>query len=165
MGWNYLSIPKPTRFHRWSMGINKWFYATLYNGCSNLSMLELKLNHVKKRSPGGKDITRMVERSRLSWSWPPKLPGTWLGQTGVYASNISLESCWCVATQWAKASANILVSFFRKCPVSAPAGWPSFLSFCLQCVRKYVLAESAKPLLPANVNGFMQNWTMDETQM
>ena len=51
MGWNYLSIPKLQRLHRWSLGMDKWFHSTLYNGCNYLSMLGLKLNHVSKRGP------------------------------------------------------------------------------------------------------------------
>ena len=46
VGWNYLSIPKLQRLHRWSLGMDKWFHRTLYNGCNNLSMLGLKLIHV-----------------------------------------------------------------------------------------------------------------------
>ena len=34
MGWNYLSMPKLQRLHRWSLGIDKQFHPTLYNGCS-----------------------------------------------------------------------------------------------------------------------------------
>ena len=49
MGWNYLSIPKLQRCNRWSLGMDKWFHTTLYNGCNYLSMLGLKLNHVSKR--------------------------------------------------------------------------------------------------------------------
>ena len=49
MGWNYLSIPKLQRLHRWSLGMDKYFHPTHYNGCDYLSMLGLKLNHVSKR--------------------------------------------------------------------------------------------------------------------
>ena len=49
MEWNYLSIPKLQRLHRWSLGMDKWFHPILYNGCNYLSMLGLKLNHVSKR--------------------------------------------------------------------------------------------------------------------
>ena len=49
MGWNYLSIPKLQRLHRWSLGMDKYFHPTHYNGCNYLSMLGLKLNHVSKR--------------------------------------------------------------------------------------------------------------------
>ena len=50
MGWNYWSIPKLQRLHRWSLGMDKWFHPTFYNECNYLSMLGLKLNHVSKRS-------------------------------------------------------------------------------------------------------------------
>ena len=49
MGWNYLSIPKLQRLHRWSLGMHKLFHPTHYNGCNYLSMLGLKLIHVSKR--------------------------------------------------------------------------------------------------------------------
>ena len=39
MGWNYLSIPKPQRSHRWSLGMDKYVHPTHYNGCNYLSML------------------------------------------------------------------------------------------------------------------------------
>ena len=42
MGWNYLSIAKLQRLHRWSLGMDKWFHPTLYNECNYLSMLGLK---------------------------------------------------------------------------------------------------------------------------
>ena len=35
----------------WSLGTDKLFYATLYNGYNYLSMLGLELNHVSKRGP------------------------------------------------------------------------------------------------------------------
>ena len=43
MGWNYLSIPKLQRCNRWSLGMDKLFHSTLYNGCDYISMLGLKL--------------------------------------------------------------------------------------------------------------------------
>ena len=49
MGWNYLSIPKLQRLHRWSLGMDKQFHPIHYNVCNYLSMLGLKLNHVSKR--------------------------------------------------------------------------------------------------------------------
>ena len=30
MGWNYFSIPKFQRLHRWSLGMEKWFHPTFY---------------------------------------------------------------------------------------------------------------------------------------
>ena len=48
MGWNYLSIPKLQRLHRWSLGMDKQFHPTLSDGCNYLSMLEFKLNDVSK---------------------------------------------------------------------------------------------------------------------
>ena len=51
MGWNYLSISKLQRLHCWSLGMDKLFHPTVYNGCNYLSMLGLKLNQVSKRGP------------------------------------------------------------------------------------------------------------------
>ena len=44
----YLSIPKLQRCNRWRLGREMWFHPILYNGCSYLSMLGLKLIHVSK---------------------------------------------------------------------------------------------------------------------
>ena len=41
MGWNYLSIPKLQRLHRWSLGKDKQFHSTLYYGYNYLSMAGL----------------------------------------------------------------------------------------------------------------------------
>ena len=49
MRWNSLSIPKLQRLHRWSLGIDKAFHPTLYNGCNYLFMLGLKVIHISKR--------------------------------------------------------------------------------------------------------------------
>ena len=65
MGWNYLSIPKLQRLHRWSLEMDKQFHPTHYNGCNYLSMLGLKLNHVSKRGP------RLVMNHR-EWRRPRK---------------------------------------------------------------------------------------------
>ena len=51
MGWKYLSISKLQRLHRWSLGMDKQFHPTIYNGCNYLSMPGLKFNHVSKRGP------------------------------------------------------------------------------------------------------------------
>ena len=48
---NYLSIPKPQRFNRWSLGMDMWFHPTLYIGCDYLSLRGLRSNHVSKRGP------------------------------------------------------------------------------------------------------------------
>ena len=47
-GMNHLPIQP---LHRWSLGMDKWFLLTFYNGCDYLSMLGLKLIHVRKRAP------------------------------------------------------------------------------------------------------------------
>ena len=49
MWWNYLSILKLQRLHRWSLWIHKQSHHKLYNECNYLSMLGLKLIHVFKR--------------------------------------------------------------------------------------------------------------------
>ena len=48
MGWNYLSLPKLQRFHRWSLVMAKYFHPTFYNGCNYLYMLGLKSIHFSK---------------------------------------------------------------------------------------------------------------------
>ena len=50
--WNYLSIPKLQRLHRWCYEMDKSFHPTLYWSCDNLSMLGFKLIHVTKGVPG-----------------------------------------------------------------------------------------------------------------
>ena len=47
MWWNYLSIPKLQRLHRWSLWMDKLFHPTLYNGCNYLSMMEWRYNKKK----------------------------------------------------------------------------------------------------------------------
>ena len=51
MGWNYLYIRKLQWLYCWSLGMDKEFHPTLYNGCNYLSMLGLKLNLISKRRP------------------------------------------------------------------------------------------------------------------
>ena len=53
MGWNYISIPKLQRLHRWCLEMGKWFHPTTYNWCYYLCMPGLKLNHVSKRGSRG----------------------------------------------------------------------------------------------------------------
>ena len=57
MGWNCVSISKLQRLHLWSLGRDKSLHPTLYNGCTYLSVLGLKLIHVSKMGPwsGHKD--------------------------------------------------------------------------------------------------------------
>ena len=63
MRWNYLSIPKLQRFHRWILGMDK-----LYNGCNYFSMLGLKLNHVSKRGHWSQCCTYFLQRlSGYQW--------------------------------------------------------------------------------------------------
>ena len=45
MGWNYLSIPKLQRCNRWSLGMDKQFHPTVYNGCNYLSLGPWKCLH------------------------------------------------------------------------------------------------------------------------
>ena len=51
MGWNYWHIPDLQRCNRWSLGMDKQFQFTLYNGCGYLSILGLKLYPDSKRGP------------------------------------------------------------------------------------------------------------------
>ena len=93
MGWNYLSIPKLQRCSRWSLGMDKWFHPTLYNGCNYLSILCLKLNHVSKRNPRcpGKVMT-----AKLSMFPFGKINNHWFRQWLVAWSAPShyLNQCW-----------------------------------------------------------------------
>ena len=65
MGWNYLSIPKLQRLHRWSLGMDKYFHLTLYRACDYLCMLGLKLNHVSKRGHCLSSCQTFVLESRV----------------------------------------------------------------------------------------------------
>ena len=75
MQWNYLSIPKLQRLHRWSLGRDKKFHPTLYQVCEYLSMLGLKLIHVSKRGQWSyasslQDLgTSEGESYHLLWLW------------------------------------------------------------------------------------------------
>ena len=51
MRWNYLSIPKLQQCNRWSLGIDKLFYPTLYWTYVYSSMPGLMLIHVSKMWP------------------------------------------------------------------------------------------------------------------
>ena len=48
VGWNYLSILKLQRLHRWSLGMDEKFHPTLYDGCIYLFMVGLKLIYINK---------------------------------------------------------------------------------------------------------------------
>ena len=63
--WNYLSIPKLQRCNRWTLGMDKQFRHTHYNGCNYLSMLGLKLIHVSKRGYWSSDLT--IDKSSLNF--------------------------------------------------------------------------------------------------
>ena len=45
-------IPERQRCSRWSLGMDKWFYPTLYLACHILSMLGSNLIRVSKDAPG-----------------------------------------------------------------------------------------------------------------
>ena len=47
----FIHEPKLYQLHHWSLGMDKLFHLTLYNGCNYLSMLGLKLNHTSKMGP------------------------------------------------------------------------------------------------------------------
>ena len=51
MGWNYLSIPKHQRYRHWNLGMDKYFYPTLYWTCDHFSILESKLIHNGENGP------------------------------------------------------------------------------------------------------------------
>ena len=59
------TVEKHQRLHNWSLGIDKQFHLRLYNGCYNLTMLGLKLNHVNKGGPwdrSGKPCANILTR-------------------------------------------------------------------------------------------------------
>ena len=60
MGWNYLSISKLQRLHRWNLAVDRSFHHTIDSGCNYFSKLGLKLIHVSKRHPW-----KLQETSRL----------------------------------------------------------------------------------------------------
>ena len=64
--WNYLSIPKLQRLHRWSLGMEKWFHPTLYRACDYLSILELYLVHVCRSGPWYQIVLITVLKTRSS---------------------------------------------------------------------------------------------------
>ena len=47
-----LSLWALVKLHCWSLGMDKWFHPTLYNGCNYLSIQGLYLIHVGKRAQG-----------------------------------------------------------------------------------------------------------------
>ena len=71
MGWNYFSIPKLQRLHRWSLGMDKWFHPTHYDGCNYLSMLGLKL--VKAAPDAGTSVRKPNRYSNESSAEYPTL--------------------------------------------------------------------------------------------
>ena len=74
MVWNNLSIPKLQRCNRWSLGMDKLFHTTVYNGCNYLSMLGLKLNHVSKS--GQRDETVGHDKYWFSVKFLPHTAGS-----------------------------------------------------------------------------------------
>ena len=71
MRWNYLSIPKLQRLHRWSLWIDKEFHSIFFWVCDYLSMMGLKFNHVSKRGPPGNKsqiTTKKARRVHNSWN-------------------------------------------------------------------------------------------------
>ena len=51
VGWNYLSILKRQRLHRWGLLMDNSFHLTLYNECNYLFMRGLKLMHFNEMGP------------------------------------------------------------------------------------------------------------------
>ena len=51
--WDEITYPFPNikGCNHWSLGMDKLFHRTIYNGCIFLSMLGLKLTHVSERGP------------------------------------------------------------------------------------------------------------------
>ena len=94
MGWNYLSIPKLQRCNRWSLGMDKIFYPTLYWACNYLSMLGLKLNHVSKR--GHRGVLVCANYPEATFQIMYRIPlGTYLEWSAPYLHNnaLSVDCC------------------------------------------------------------------------
>ena len=68
MEWIYLSIPKFQRLHCWSLGVEKSFHPTLYNGYNYLSMLRLKLIHVSKKGASALSVGCFHQYRRITVS-------------------------------------------------------------------------------------------------
>ena len=90
MGWNYLSIPKLQRLHRWSLGMDKKSHPLLYWACDYLSMLVLKLNHISKSGPRWHASVYLCSSglSQRHWSWPKSQALQW-GHMSVKISQIA----------------------------------------------------------------------------
>ena len=105
MGLNYLSIPKLQRLHRWSLGLDKYFHPALYDGCNYLSILELQLNHVRKRGRWWRKLPIGTPFWPSNSRWPPSatlnLNADLSAQSPLYTSvTVSLAS---------------LIQIFAKC--------------------------------------------------
>ena len=53
--------------HHWSLGMDKYFHPTLYNVCNYVSMLGLKVNHVRKRDPRYTRSVYLIKCLSLIW--------------------------------------------------------------------------------------------------
>ena len=93
--WDEITYPFPN-FNRWSLGMDKWIHPTLDNGCNYLSMLGLKLNHARKRSPQ-KQIT-----AHLTWYFGVYLGIGWYinavfwGRISQFQCIVTVEAPWFV---------------------------------------------------------------------
>ena len=78
MRWTYLSIPKLQRWHRWSLGMNKWLHPTLFWVCNYLSILGLKLISICKRCHCSRlfecKMPRRFADSHFETLHPPSMP-------------------------------------------------------------------------------------------
>ena len=107
---------------RWSLRMDKLFYPTLYNGRNYLCILEIKLNHVDKRSPDtGKYLLKM-NANIIFWS-----------KILLYAY------CWFTPSQW------VCTSHLRCCvteayqiPTFCPQTRPADVTRCTNGTRVYL---------------------------
>ena len=103
-GWNYLSIPKLQRLHRWCLGMDKSRHPTLYDGCKYLSTLGSKLTNISiiKRANSvimTLSICKIYNSREINTScniiiWPPMKHndthnGTYVNDT-TYCHNMSI---------------------------------------------------------------------------
>ena len=93
-----VSIPKRQWLHRWSMGTDKWFEPTLYNGFNYLSITGLKLDYDRETVPGSHVCvllwfgTGRFGAYLLGWLHCPKMVTFWAKQLLKTWQNDSHES-------------------------------------------------------------------------
>ena len=141
--WNYLYIPKLQWLHRWSLGMDKWFHPTLYNGRNYLSMLGLKLKHVSKRGPRAHhvpsaDNPSLIKQPDSKWIWSKfssKFNIIWLKKKHHLGSHTSKKFWICEALSIIKVTLTRSPqgTWPYQCFHRHRPPWGVFWSICLWC--------------------------------